>query len=128
MSVVVIRSLEELRRHRRGKVRLEIPGLPDAAAHEARLNRLLMACGCTEGSVGLLIALPIAIGLGVTSAWPLGIAGRIAVGLAIVVAGSLAGKFAGLMRARAALRAEVAAIEAALEGHPSLRILAFSGS
>ena len=128
MSVVVIRSLEELRRHRRGKVRLEIPGLPDAAAHEARLNRLLMACGCTEGSVGLLIALPIAITFGLVSTWPLGSGGRIAVGLAIVVAGSLAGKLVGLMRARAALRAEISAIEATLGAQPSLRILAFSGS
>lgn len=104
-------------RRRPTHLRLELPGLRplDRAQAEARLARRLSACGCNEGALALIVALPVAA---VLAGWLAEGAARWAWGLGGVVLAAALGKALGLWRARAALRAEVAAL-AALQGSPS---------
>lgn len=88
----------------KGRVRLDLPHLAKAeqALAEARLNRVLLACGCTEGSVGLMLAL---LPAGVL-AWQ----GRFVWAFGLVLLGALAGKVVGLARRHLALRREIRAL------------------
>lgn len=101
-------------------LRLELPGLQplDRARAEARLAQRLSACGCNEGALALIAALPVATLL---AGWWAEGAARWAWGLGGVVLAAALGKTLGLWRARAALRAEVAAVAALarLQGSPS---------
>jgi hypothetical protein len=95
----------------RGRVRLDLPYLAKAeqALAEARLNRALLACGCTEGSVGLMLAL-LPAGLLV---WQ----GRWGWALGLVVLGALLGKLTGLARRNMALRREIRALFGEIADH-----------
>ena len=92
---------------------LALPGLhPDQrAAAEGSLARVLSACGCTEGALGLLAALPVGA-VGTTVLLPAGsgvLASAVPIGAAAVI-GALAGKTAGYLRARRRLATEIARI------------------
>jgi hypothetical protein len=96
---------------------LALPGLPpdQRAGREVTLARVLTSCGCSEGAVGLLAALP-AGGVGATILLPAGsgiLAWVVTICLAAAI-GAVAGKAAGYLRARRRLAAEVAQIMAML--------------
>ena len=104
----VLRLKSKIRR-----LELALPGLDadERALAEARLAARIGACGCTEGAVGLLAALPVA---GVIAghdlvAWP-----DWTVVLGVVCVGAALGKVFGLWRAQRKLQNEIARIYAAL--------------
>jgi hypothetical protein len=105
-----------LKRHIR-RLELALPGLDagERAVAEARLVARLGACGCTEGAVGLLAALPVAGGLAALElvGWPVWF-----FVLAVVCAGAALGKVFGLWRARQRLRTEIARISTELIRSP----------
>jgi hypothetical protein len=88
----------------KGRVHLDLPHLAKAQQDlaEARLNRALLACGCTEGAFGLIVAL---LPAGVL-AWR----GQFGWAFGMVLLGALAGKLVGLARRQAALRREIRAL------------------
>lgn len=110
----VIRSAHDLRlladAAPPARLALDMPGKPQAevAARQARLARVLGACGCTEGAAGLLAGLGVALTAGLAGWMPghgvlhLGIGALLAASL-----GCVTGKLIGLMRARRAIRAEI---------------------
>jgi hypothetical protein len=106
---LVISQAEDLGRliAARGQIRsveLAVAGVDpvDRERVQARLAALTGACGCTEGAIGLLASLPVAVlvyptlGLGQS--------------LAVVVAAALLGKGFGLLRAWWVLRVEIARV------------------
>jgi len=74
-----------------GRIELNLPNLPEAdrAAGEQRLNELYHACGCGEGTIGVIVGTLAAAALVSAGAvwWTLG---------AGAVAGAAAGKVAGV--------------------------------
>ena len=102
----VLRLKRQIRR-----LELALPGLDpsERALAEARLAARLGACGCSEGAIGLLAALPVGFGVAMLDlvdvpSW--------SIVLALTCAGALLGKGVGLVRARLALRAEIARLSA----------------
>lgn len=89
---------------------LALPGLPPdlRAEAETSLARTLSACGCTEGAVGLLAALPVgaAVAMMVLPAASGSLAWAVCIGAGGVI-GAMAGKVAGRLRARRRLAREV---------------------
>lgn len=123
LRITTVEGLANLDRHLKFggqapfRLVLAVPGIPpdQRAGAEASLARVLSACGCTEGAVGLLAALPIGA-VGTTMLLPAGsgvLAWAVATGAAAVI-GAVAGKAAGYLRARRRLAAEIARIMAAL--------------
>jgi hypothetical protein len=106
----VLRLKRQIRR-----LELALPGLDagERAAAEVRLAARLGACGCTEGAIGLLVALPVVSWLMV--AGPLGPFMRLGVCVSVVVVGALLGKAVGMIRARTALQIEVTRIQSQLK-------------
>lgn len=87
-------------------VRLALAGLENSASEklENRLNRYLLACGCTEGKILSLLALAAYIAFLVANdegpkGWMAFVLGFLATGIA-----GIAGKIAGLLRARRQIR------------------------
>ena len=88
------------------RLALALPGLDPVirAQAEARLARSLSACGCNEGALALIAALPPA------ALWAFATQSGLAAWgwlLALVATASALGKFLGLARARRNLRREV---------------------
>lgn len=115
-------TLPLIRRAGDGRLRLagEIADHPERERWEKELNRHYYACGCAEGSQGLLLGLLAGAGY---AAWAYAggdwSAGRlILTALAIAVAASAVGKFAGLLRAQAKLRRTVKEIQSAWKVPP----------
>ncbi len=103
---------------RQGQVRLTLalPGLgePDRSLAEVRLSALLTACGCSEGALALIAALPPAVWLAFLShGSPAGWQGW-ALFFGVLVVASVLGKILGLMIARRRLTAEIACLLARL--------------
>ena len=113
-GIYVIRSAQDLRlladAAPPSRLALDLPGKPQAevAARQARLASALGACGCTEGAVGLVSGLVVAL-IAAVAGWAPG-HGALHLGIGALLAASLgcvAGRLVGLMRARRAIRAEI---------------------
>lgn len=94
---------------------LALPGLPpdQRSGLEETLARLLSYCGCSEGAVGLMAALPLGA-MGAIWLMPAGsgwVALAVTIGAAAII-GAMAGKAVGYFRARRRLATEVARIMA----------------
>lgn len=98
------------------RLTLALPGMgePDRALAEARLSAHLSACGCNEGALALIVALPPAVFVAVLSPLSPGGWQSWAVVFAVLVAASLIGKLVGLARARRRLTVEIAGLLARL--------------
>lgn len=114
---VIIRNAADLARlmtwPRPTQVQLDLPGkpAPEIAIWQSRLVTSLSACGCTEGAIGLIAGLAVAL-----IVWMLGmLPGQgawitAAIFLAVAVIGALIGKGIGRLRARRALQIQIAAL------------------
>jgi hypothetical protein len=111
-----------LPRSRRGKVRIEVAGIPSqrSKALEAKLNSVANTCGCSEGATAAIIGALLGIAAYVVrdslSLW---------VGVLFATAGlfigGMAGKAIGLRRADVKFRRTVAQIEEELQNSTSAK-------
>lgn len=89
------------------RIKLDLPELPhdQQALTEHRLAQLARPCGCTEGAIAMLIALPVAYAV-FRWGWPpdttFGL--RFSSAMALAVAACLIGKGIGIYRGRRALQ------------------------
>lgn len=101
---------------RQFELSLSLAGLkePDRTLTEARLAALLSACGCTQGAIALILALPFAVWLICFSRISSGGMLQWGLGFGVLIAASVIGKLVGLARARQVLTHEIAAVLARL--------------
>lgn len=94
------------------RLSLALPDLaePERSLAEARLSALLSGCGCNEGAIALVLALPPADYLALASPLAPDGWGRWGMLFGILIVASLAGKAFGLRRARQDLQREIGSL------------------